>query len=352
MMKMKKSLALVAGSLIAVTSASVFAQGKGSVEGEVFVKRYFTDSDRSMGNGQLYGGGLGYFLTDDVELALSYGEYHDIRGERLRGFYNDNGTLTYGETGRKKIKGSLSSLDAYYHFGQPGDWVRPYISTGVAHQSISNSTKRHYNGRDRDTILNLGVGAKLYLTDNFYARAGVDGMYGLGNHHGEYMLAGAVGFNFGGGKKVEPVEEVVVAAQPAPPAVETLRVQLDVKFAFDKATINEGSYDDIKQVADFMKQFPQTTTVVDGYTDSVGSEAYNQKLSQERADAVRNALVDTYGVEANRVQAVGHGENDPIADNATKEGRAMNRRVDATVEAQVEVPQEEVTVEQVQPAAK
>lgn len=345
MMKMKKSLALVAGSLIAVTSASVFAQGKGSVEGEVFVKRYFTDSDRGMGNGQLYGGGLGYFLTDDVELALSYGEYHAIRGEQ-----EVNAAL--GKTGRKDIKGSLSSLDAYYHFGEPGDWVRPYISTGVAYQSISNSTVKHYNGRNRDTILNLGVGAKLYLTDNFYARAGVDGMYGLGNHHGEYMLAGAVGFNFGGSKKVEPVEEVVVAAQPAPPAVETLRVQLDVKFAFDKATINEGSYDDIKQVADFMKQFPQTTTVVDGYTDSVGSETYNQKLSQERADAVRNALVDTYGVEANRVQAVGHGENDPIADNATKEGRAMNRRVDATVEAQVEVPQEEVTVEQVQPAAK
>lgn len=350
-MKIKKSLALVAGSLIAVTSGSVFAQGKGSVEGEVFVKRYFTDSSRSMGNGQLYGGGLGYFLTDDVELALSYGEYHDIRGERLTGFYQDGGQWYYGATGRKKIKGSLTSLDAYYHFGQPGDWVRPYISTGAAHQSISNSTKRHYNGRDRDTILNLGVGAKLYFTNNFYARAGVDGMYGLGNHQGEYMLTGAIGFNFGGGKKPEPVEEVVIV-QPAPPAVETLRVQLDVKFAFDKATINEGSYDDIKQVADFMKQFPQTKTVVDGYTDSVGPDAYNQKLSQERADAVRNALVDTYGVEASRVQAVGHGENDPIADNTTKEGRAMNRRVDATVEAQVEVPQEDVTVEQVQPAAK
>lgn len=342
-MKMKNSLALVAGSLIAVTSASVFAQGQGSVEGEVFVKRYFTDSDRGMGNGQLYGGGLGYFLTDDVELALSYGEYHDLRGEQQV-------NAAVGKTGRKDIKGSLTSLDAYYHFGQPGDWVRPYISTGVAHQSISNSTVKHYNGRDRDTILNLGVGAKLYFTDNFYARAGVDGMYGLGNHHGEYMLAGALGFNFGGSKKVEPVEEVVVV-EPVKPAIETLRVQLDVKFAFDKATINEGSYADIKQVADFMKQFPQTTTVVEGYTDSQGPEAYNQKLSQERADAVRNALVD-YGVEGNRVEAVGYGEANPIADNATKEGRAMNRRVDATVEAQVEVPQEEVTVEQAQPAAK
>ncbi|UYZ84428.1 OmpA family protein [Entomomonas sp. E2T0] len=323
-MKMKNSLALVAGSLIAVVSTGAFAQGQGAVEGEAFVKRYFTDSARHMDNGQLYGGSLGYFLTDDVSLALSYGEYHDIRGDN--------------EYGNKNIKGSLTSLDAYYHFAQPGDWVRPYISTGVAHQSISNADR---SGRDRDTILNLGVGAKLYFTDNFYARAGVDGMYGLGNHQAEYMLTGAVGFNFGGGKKVEPAPEpVVVEPTPEP---EIVRVQLDVKFDFDKATIREGSYDDIKQVADFMKQFPQTTTVVEGHTDSVGAEAYNQKLSEERANAVRNALVDTYGVEGSRVQAVGYGEDKPIADNASKEGRAMNRRVDATVEAQVIPPQETAT---------
>lgn len=324
-MKIKSSLALIAGSLLAVTSANVFAQGQGAVEGEAFVKRYFTDSDRGMGNGQLYGGSLGYFLTDDVELALSYGEYHDIRGEH--------------QYGHKNIKGSLTSLDAYYHFGEPGSLIRPYISTGVAHQSISNSTARHNTGRDRDTILNLGVGAKMYITDNFYARAGVDGMYGLGNHHTEYMLGGGVGFNFGGGKKVEPV-----APEPIPepaPAPEVVRVQLDVKFAFDKDIIREDSYEDIKQVADFMKQFPQTTTVVEGHTDSVGPDAYNQKLSEKRANAVRNALVDKYGVEASRVQAVGYGEDKPIADNATKEGRAMNRRVDASVEAQVIPPQAE-----------
>ncbi len=329
-MKIKNSLALVASSLMAITAIDTFAQGQGSVEGEAFVKRYFTDSARKMGNGQLYGGGLGYFLTDDVELGLSYGEYHDIRGEH--------------EYGNKNIKGSLTSLDAYYHFGKPGSLIRPYISTGVAHQSISNA---YDSGRDRDTILNLGVGAKLYITDNFYARAGVDGMYGLGNHQAEYILAGASGFNFGGGKKVEPTPAPapVAVAEPAP-APETVRVQLDVKFDFDKATIQEGSYDDIKQVADFMKQFPQTTTVVEGHTDSIGIDAYNQKLSERRANAVRNALVDKYGVEGSRVQAVGYGEERPIADNSTKEGRAINRRVDATVEAQVIPPKADTPAEQ------
>ena len=104
-MKIKNSLALVASSLMAITAIDTFAQGQGSVEGEAFVKRYFTDSARKMGNGQLYGGGLGYFLTDDVELGLSYGEYHDIRGEH--------------EYGNKNIKGSLTSFVLIFLLGLP-----------------------------------------------------------------------------------------------------------------------------------------------------------------------------------------------------------------------------------------
>ena len=63
-----------------------------------------------------------------------------------------------------------------------------------------------------------------------------------------------------------------------------------------------------------------------GFTDSIGSEAYNLKLSQRRADSVRQYLVDK-GVPASRLDAVGKGEGSPIADNATAEGRAQNRRV-------------------------
>ena len=85
-----------------------------------------------------------------------------------------------------------------------------------------------------------------------------------------------------------------------------------------------------------MKQFPQTATTVEGYTDSTGNPAYNQKLSERRADAVRNVLVNQYGVAADRINSVGYGENNPVADNATSEGRAINRRVEASVEAQLE----------------
>lgn len=136
-------------------------------------------------------------------------------------------------------------------------------------------------------------------------------------------------------QKVAQVEEVVVEEEEvviAEPA-EVVRVELDVKFDFDKAQVKPESYGDIKALADFMKQFPATTTVVEGHTDSVGSDAYNQKLSERRAHAVREVLVNQYGVEGSRVNAVGYGETRPVADNATAEGRAINRRVEAGVEA-------------------
>ena len=128
---------------------------------------------------------------------------------------------------------------------------------------------------------------------------------------------------------VEEVVEEVVVAEPA----EAVRVELDVKFDFDKAQVKPESYGDIKNLADFLTQYPQTTTVVEGHTDSVGSDAYNQTLSERRANAVRDVLVNQYGVGSDRVNAVGYGESRPVADNASADGRAVNRRVEAEVEA-------------------
>lgn len=138
-----------------------------------------------------------------------------------------------------------------------------------------------------------------------------------------------------GAEEMAMVEEVMVEETPMPePVAEAVRVELDVKFDFDKSVVKEGSFADIKSVADFMAQYPQTTTVVEGHTDSIGTDAYNQGLSERRANAVREVLVNQYGVAGERVNAVGYGESRPVADNATAEGRAINRRVEAEVEAQ------------------
>ncbi|TEL76759.1 OmpA family protein [Pseudomonas aeruginosa] len=348
-MKLKNTLGVVIGSLVAASAMNAFAQGQNSVEIEVFGKRYFTDSVRNMKNADLYGGSIGYFLTDDVELALSYGEYHDVRG-------------TY-ETGNKKVHGNLTSLDAIYHFGTPGVGLRPYVSAGLAHQNITNINSDS-QGRQQMTMANIGAGLKYYFTENFFAKASLDGQYGLekrdNGHQGEWMAGLGVGFNFGGSKAApapEPVADVcsdsdndgvcdnvdkcpdtpanvTVDANGCPAVAEVVRVQLDVKFDFDKSKVKENSYADIKNLADFMKQYPSTSTTVEGHTDSVGTDAYNQKLSERRANAVRDVLVNEYGVEGGRVNAVGYGESRPVADNATAEGRAINRRVEAEVEAE------------------
>ncbi len=89
----------------------------------------------------------------------------------------------------------------------------------------------------------------------------------------------------------------VAVAEPEQ-VIETVRVELDVKFDFDKANVKPESQADIKALADFMNQYPQTTTVVEGHTDARGTDAYNQKLSERRANAVREVLVNQYGVEA------------------------------------------------------
>ena len=82
-----------------------------------------------------------------------------------------------------------------------------------------------------------------------------------------------------------------------------------------------------------MRQYPSANLVLEGHTDSTGSAAYNKKLSQQRADAVKTVLVDHYNVSADRITTVGYGEEKPIADNKTSEGRAENRRVETIMKA-------------------
>ena len=151
----------------------------------------------------------------------------------------------------------------------------------------------------------------------------------------------AGGYCWAQGQGQEVVTLVEVEEEPMVPSIdpapaETLRVELDVKFDFDRQVVKPESYADIRDVAEFMKQFPQTTTVVEGHTDAVGTEAYNQSLSERRAMAVREVLVSEFGIQPGRVDAIGFGEARPVADNDSEEGRAINRRVEAVVEAQVE----------------
>lgn len=325
-MKLKNTLSVVIGSLVAASSLGALAQGQGAVEVEAFGKRYFADSVHSITNGNLFGGSLGYFLTDDVSLNLSHGVYKSLEQD----FSGSNGD---------KINGHLTGLEAVYHLGEPGvRSLRPYLSAGFAHQELDNTASR---GQNKTTLATVGTGVKYYISENMLLKAGLDVMHGLDHEQTEWMAGVGVGVNFGGGAKPAPAPVVAAAPvveQPAPvaePVPEVVRVELDVKFDFDKAQVKPESVADIRALADFMNQYPQTATTVEGHTDSVGTDAYNQRLSERRAAAVRDVLVNQYGVDAGRVSSVGYGESRPVADNATEAGRAVNRRVEAEVEAQI-----------------
>lgn len=124
---------------------------------------------------------------------------------------------------------------------------------------------------------------------------------------------------------------VLVNAEGCP--AEKVTVSLSVKFDSGKAVVKPEYESPIATVAEFMKRFPNTTVVIEGHTDNVGSVAGNKALSQKRADAVRAYLVEKLGVDAGRISAQGFGPAQPVADNATPAGRATNRRVVAAISA-------------------
>ncbi|RKF16146.1 OmpA family protein [Roseovarius spongiae] len=104
----------------------------------------------------------------------------------------------------------------------------------------------------------------------------------------------------------------------------------DILFAVDSARVNNSLRGDLLTVADSLRSYPDTTVQVVGHTDSTGAAAYNQGLSERRANAVADVLMDG-GVGFGRIQTFGRGEDQPVASNLTDEGRAQNRRVEIVI---------------------
>jgi OOP family OmpA-OmpF porin len=104
----------------------------------------------------------------------------------------------------------------------------------------------------------------------------------------------------------------------------------DILFDLNKATLKAGAEQNVRRIAAVLKQYPDHQISVEGHTDSLGSEAYNQRLSEERAASVRAALV-AGGVDASKISSRGFGESQPVAENSSAAGRQQNRRVEVVV---------------------
>jgi outer membrane protein OmpA-like peptidoglycan-associated protein len=105
----------------------------------------------------------------------------------------------------------------------------------------------------------------------------------------------------------------------------------DVLFATGTAELNTGGTTHLGKLAGFLNQYPERTAVIEGHTDSIGSDEYNHGLSQRRADAVKAFLMGQ-GVGSTRLTAFGKGEGSPIGDNGSATGRQQNRRVEVIIQ--------------------
>lgn len=242
-----------------------------------------------------------------------------------------------------------------------------YSLIGIGYEDYRNGL---FDNSD-DGFVNYGVGIKQWLSDSFALKAEVRHAI---NFDGNNNLLYNLGFVIPIGKKVEQTEykpqpvapkpALVVKAEPKPKAAPKKKitpkdddkdgvynsidqcpetpagkvvdakgcmklVRLHVKFAFDKADVQSSYMPKIEEVVAFLQDNKDFKVLLEGHTDSRGSHNYNLKLSQKRADAVA-AILKSKGIDVDRIVTRAFGETLPVASNDTDEGRAENRRVDAT----------------------
>lgn len=110
-------------------------------------------------------------------------------------------------------------------------------------------------------------------------------------------------------------------------------------FDFDSVALRENAEENLSEFANSMREFPETDILIVGHTDSIGSESYNQRLSERRAQSAGNYLVEQ-GLEWDRLRLEGRGESEAVASNETEEGRQQNRRVEVAIYADEEYREE------------
>jgi OOP family OmpA-OmpF porin len=123
--------------------------------------------------------------------------------------------------------------------------------------------------------------------------------------------------------------------KPEPKVIDKMTVR--VLFEFNKAKLAQGDIAELNKAIEFVKKYPTSRVLLEGHTDNIGSEKYNMELSQKRAEAVRQQLIQAGAVDEARISATGFGSTKPIAPNRTEngkdnpEGRAKNRRVEIVI---------------------
>ncbi|QOW53693.1 MULTISPECIES: outer membrane protein Omp38 [Acinetobacter] len=217
--------------------------------------------------------------------------------------------------------------------------VKPYVLLGAGHYKYEGEGSISDAGwEDEGTLGNAGVGAFWHLNDALALRTEARATYNIDEDFWNYTALAGLNVVLGGRlKPAAPVVEVapvepVAPVQPAPQELtEDLNMELRVFFDTNKSNIKDQYKPEIAKVAEKLVEYPNATARIEGHTDNTGPRALNERLSLARANSVKSSLVNEYNVDPARLSTQGFAWDQPIADNNTKEGRAMNRRVFATI---------------------
>jgi len=235
--------------------------------------------------------------------------------------------------------GILSIAEKFSAFGRVGvqyaQAMSSFAGTGQVRVLDSNPSKSQ-------ALYKVGMGVQYDFTESVGLRGEWE-RYRIndtvGNRGDIDVISVGLVFLFGGTKPATapqaatppPPEPAVLVVVPIPPA----RTQqycsiLDLQFEIDQNAVQRESEEKIDKVAAFMQKYPDTTVLIEGHSDEVGTPADNMRLSERRAESVVSYLA-ARGIARHRMMAAGFGETRPIADNRTEVGRRLNRRINAII---------------------
>jgi OOP family OmpA-OmpF porin len=267
------------------------------------------------------------------------------------------------EVGPGESETTYTRLGTNYHFNQLRGSFQPYVGVGIGRFQLEPQGIPINNVKEG--ALDIGVGFKQFLNDNVFIRGDLKGVNTLDSNNFDTVVNLAFGYAFGSKSRPAPAPQprpvvedpdsdgdgVPDSRDRCPDTPRNLAVDADgcpildrsmmsqellVEFDFDRSEIKPQYYPEIAEFAEFMMTYANTSVVIEGHTDSTGTDEYNQGLSERRATAVMNRLINTHGISPSRLSAVGYGESRPVVPNTTSENRARNRRIMAEVSVEVE----------------
>ncbi|WP_158134222.1 outer membrane beta-barrel protein [Vibrio navarrensis] len=305
---------------------------------------YLDCDEHSEGFG-VYGG---YQATDWLALELGY----DALGKAKVTYPTQNGAVVSDDVRVKSIEAGIKADWALSErigvFGKTGTLI------WLAEKGHSQSGQPSTEVDDRGSSVMLGAGLEYRLSEQWNTRLEYQYFNNVGGDNGRgtdvHFIGVGLDYRFGALSSMEmaepvemrPVDEVVMSEpepmmdsmeEPEPEVIETY-TQV-VSSAFGEALFESGSTSlspslmlQLQPLLERLEQYPETVVEISGHTDSIGSEAVNQRLSEQRAQSVANYLISK-GVDPERITRVaGYGESLPVASNDTVSGRAQNRRVE------------------------